>query len=66
MFSDLSEFNILFYDNHLIIIDVSQSVEHDHPYALTFLRSDIGNVTKFFMERGAKVFGMKRLFEVNF
>uniref|UniRef100_A0A915MS57 non-specific serine/threonine protein kinase n=1 Tax=Meloidogyne javanica TaxID=6303 RepID=A0A915MS57_MELJA len=63
-FSDLSEFNILFYDNHLIIIDVSQSVEHDHPYALTFLRSDIGNVTKFFMERGAKVFGMKRLFEI--
>uniref|UniRef100_A0A915LIG2 Serine/threonine-protein kinase RIO1 n=1 Tax=Meloidogyne javanica TaxID=6303 RepID=A0A915LIG2_MELJA len=62
--ADLSEFNILFYDNHLIIIDVSQSVEHDHSYALTFLRSDIGNVTKFFMERGAKVFGMKRLFEI--
>lgn len=62
--ADLSEFNILFHDNHLIIIDVSQSVEHDHPNALTFLRSDIGNVTKFFMERGAKIFGMKRLFEI--
>ncbi|KAF7624755.1 Serine/threonine-protein kinase RIO1 [Meloidogyne graminicola] len=62
--ADLSEFNILFYDNHLVIIDVSQSVEHDHPNALTFLRSDISNITKFFMERGTKVFGMKRLFEL--
>ena len=27
------------------IIDVSQSVEHDHPHALDFLRKDCTNVT---------------------
>lgn len=27
------------------IIDVSQSVEHDHPNALTFLRKDCSNIT---------------------
>lgn len=29
--ADLSEYNILFHDGHLCVIDVSQSVEHDHP-----------------------------------
>ncbi|KAJ4001082.1 RIO domain-containing protein [Lentinula boryana] len=29
--ADLSEYNILFHEGHLWIIDVSQSVEHDHP-----------------------------------
>ncbi|MDA8486959.1 hypothetical protein NNO07_28260, partial [Pseudomonas resinovorans] len=28
--ADLSEYNILFHEGHLWIIDVSQSVEHDH------------------------------------
>ena len=29
---------------HLCIIDVSQSVEHDHPHAFDFLRADLRNV----------------------
>ncbi|KAG8892695.1 protein kinase rio1, partial [Tulasnella sp. 417] len=32
--ADLSEYNILFHRSHLYMIDVSQSVEHDHPHAL--------------------------------
>ena len=45
---DLSEFNLLYHDGKAYIIDVSQSVEHDHPHALEFLRKDIHNVTEFF------------------
>ncbi|KAK3295179.1 RIO1 family-domain-containing protein [Chaetomium fimeti] len=50
--ADLSEYNILYNDNQLYIIDVSQSVEHDHPRSLEFLRMDIKNVNDFFRRQG--------------
>lgn len=50
--ADLSEYNILYHKGELYIIDVSQSVEHDHPHALEFLRSDCLNITDFFGKRG--------------
>ena len=50
--ADLSEYNILYHDKKLFIIDVSQSVEHDHPRALEFLRMDIKNVGDFFQRKG--------------
>lgn len=38
-----------YHKNNLFIIDVSQSVEHEHPHALEFLRKDCTNITsKFF------------------
>lgn len=46
--ADLSEYNILYHNDKLYVIDVSQSVEHDHPRSLEFLRMDIKNVTDFF------------------
>lgn len=61
--ADLSEYNMLYHDNTLIVIDVSQSVEHDHPNSLQFLRSDITNVTKFFNDKGSPVLKPQRLFE---
>lgn len=63
--ADLSEFNML-YDtntNSLYIIDVSQSVEHDHPQALEFLRKDCTNITEFFRKRGVGVMSVKALFD---
>ncbi|XP_012659656.1 serine/threonine-protein kinase RIO1 [Otolemur garnettii] len=42
--ADLSEFNMLYHGGDVYIIDVSQSVEHDHPHALEFLRKDCANV----------------------
>lgn len=48
---------------HLYIIDVSQSVEHDHPHAFDFLRSDLRNVEDFFAKRGAHTLGLRRTFE---
>ncbi|KAL2270625.1 hypothetical protein VTJ83DRAFT_2809 [Remersonia thermophila] len=50
--ADLSEYNILYHEGQLYIIDVSQSVEHDHPRALEFLRMDIKNVGDFFRRQG--------------
>jgi len=50
--ADLSEYNILYHEEKLWIIDVSQSVEHDHPKSLEFLRMDIKNVTDFFGRQG--------------
>ncbi|KAA1087428.1 protein kinase rio1 [Puccinia graminis f. sp. tritici] len=61
--ADLSEYNILYHCNHLFIIDVSQSVEHDHPSAYDFLRSDLTNVDLFFARLGVPTLGLKRTFE---
>lgn len=43
--ADLSEFNLLYHKGEIVVIDVSQSVEHDHPHAFEFLRKDATNVT---------------------
>ncbi|EKM51857.1 uncharacterized protein PHACADRAFT_102400 [Phanerochaete carnosa HHB-10118-sp] len=48
---------------HLYIIDVSQSVEHDHPHAFDFLRSDLRNVEEFFSRRDVRTLGLRRAFE---
>nr|GLL22132.1 serine/threonine-protein kinase RIO1-like [Ipomoea trifida] len=42
---DLSEYNILYLEGHLYIIDVSQAVDLDHPHALDFLREDCVHVS---------------------
>ena len=51
------------HHGHLYIIDVSQSVEHDHPHAFDFLRSDLRNIEDFFSKRGAHCVGLRRAFE---
>jgi len=61
--ADLSEFNMIVHEKELYIIDVSQSVEHDHPSSLVFLRSDIANISKYFKDNGVAVLSMRRLFE---
>lgn len=61
--ADLSEYNIMYHEGHLWIIDVSQSVEHDHPAAFDFLRNDIKNVEEFFGRLGVPCLGLRRCFE---
>ncbi|KAF9533144.1 RIO1 family-domain-containing protein [Crepidotus variabilis] len=61
--ADLSEYNILYHNGQLWIIDVSQSVEHDHPAAFDFLRNDIKNIEDFFGRLGAQCLGLRRCFE---
>lgn len=61
--ADLSEYNIMYHEGHLWIIDVSQSVEHDHPAAFDFLRNDIKNVEDFFGRLGVVTLGLRRCFD---
>jgi len=50
--ADLSEYNLLLHKGTLYVIDVSQSVEWDHPNALDFLRNDCSAITSFFKKSG--------------
>jgi RIO kinase 1 len=60
--ADLSEYNILYHEDKLYLIDVSQSVEHDHPRSLEFLRMDVKNVSDFFRSRNVEVLSERRVF----
>ncbi|CAM1505134.1 Fc.00g107710.m01.CDS01 [Cosmosporella sp. VM-42] len=60
--ADLSEYNILYHDGKLYIIDVSQSVEPDHPRSLEFLRMDIKNVGDFFRRKGVDTLPDRSIF----
>jgi RIO kinase 1 len=61
--ADLSEYNILYNDKKLYIIDVSQSVEHDHPHSLEFLRMDIKNVGDYFRRQGVDTLADRAIFD---
>ncbi|KDN39690.1 RIO1-domain-containing protein [Tilletiaria anomala UBC 951] len=61
--ADLSEYNVLYHNQHLYIIDVSQSVEHDHPRAFDFLRADLQHVDDYFSKHGVHTLGLRRSFE---
>lgn len=61
---DLSEYNLLWHKNEVFVIDVSQSVESDHPAALDFLRKDVANVNDFFRKgAGLDVMSTRQLFD---
>lgn len=60
---DLSEYNMLYHQGQLYFIDVSQSVEMDHPNALEFLRKDCNNVTEYFRKCNVAVLSVKQLFD---
>ncbi|KFA65763.1 hypothetical protein S40285_07090 [Stachybotrys chlorohalonatus IBT 40285] len=60
--ADLSEYNILYHKKQLYIIDVSQSVEPDHPRSLEFLRMDIKNVGDFFRRKGVDTLADRTIF----
>ncbi len=49
--ADLSEYNIMYLDGTVYIIDVAQAVSLDHPNYLEFLQSDARNIYRFFTKR---------------
>lgn len=59
MFDSLAQ---RYHEGHLWVIDVSQSVEQDHPAAFDFLRADIKNADDFFARRGVDTLGLTRTF----
>ena len=60
--ADLSEYNLLYHEDKLWIIDVSQSVEHDHPRSLEFLRMDVKNISDFFRNRSVDTLWERTVF----
>ncbi|XP_076661973.1 RIO kinase 1 isoform X1 [Halictus rubicundus] len=61
--ADLSEYNMLYHEGSIVIIDVSQAVEHDHPMAFEFLRKDCTNITEFFKKNDVAVMNVRALFD---
>ena len=60
---DLSEYNLLYHEGRVWIIDVSQSVDLDHPHAFDFLREDCLHVNTFFEKNGTKIIPQRELFD---
>lgn len=50
-------------DDQLYMIDVSQSVEPEHPMSLDFLRMDIKNVNLYFEKMGINIFPERVIFQ---
>ncbi|MEM2930614.1 MAG: serine protein kinase RIO [Thermoproteota archaeon] len=49
--ADLSEYNVMMWNEKPFIIDLSQAVPTTHPLAGEFLRRDVENINRFFMKR---------------
>lgn len=61
--ADLSEYNAIVHRAKLYIIDVSQSVEPEHPMSLDFLRMDIKNINFYFEKLGIDIFPERLVFQ---
>lgn len=61
--ADLSEYNTLVHQDKLYVIDVSQSVQPEHPMSLDFLRMDIKNVNLYFNKMGIEIFPERIIFQ---
>ena len=49
--ADLSEYNLLYHEGHVWVIDVAQSVPYNHRNATVFLRRDCQTITAFFRKK---------------
>jgi len=54
---DLSEYNIVFHDGQLVVIDLGQAVTKHHPNSGDFLERDCENIADFFARQGMDVTG---------
>lgn len=61
--ADLSEYNLLWQDNKVVMIDVGQAVEYDHPMALDFLRRDLTVILDFFSKKKVKVMMLQETYD---
>ena len=52
---DLSPYNTLYFEGHVVLIDVAQAVSVEHPEAYRLLARDVTNFAKFFLRLGLEV-----------
>lgn len=62
--ADFSEYNILYQEDKIYIIDVAQAVECDHMNALSFLKRDCHNINMFFDKKGVDTITDQQLFDL--
>lgn len=62
--ADFSEYNILYFEGKVYIIDVAQAVEDDHINALSFLKRDCHNINAFFSKNGVDTITDQQLFDI--
>ncbi|XP_020296212.1 serine/threonine-protein kinase RIO1-like [Pseudomyrmex gracilis] len=60
--ADLSEYNMLYHNGSIVVIDVSQAVDRDHCNAIEFLRNDCSNITSFFKKHNVDAMSLQGLF----
>ena len=53
--SDLSEYNIMVFDDEVFLFDLSQAVPLEHPMAEEFLMRDLRHFVRFFRKLGLKL-----------
>src|SRR2546429_5738982 len=46
--ADMSEYNLLWWQDRVVVIDVGQAVPLDHPHAEEWFRRDVANIARFF------------------
>lgn len=61
--ADFSEYNLLVHNDEIHVIDVSQSVELDHPRAFDFLREDCKHANDYFRRQSIATLTNKELFD---
>lgn len=60
---DLSEYNLLWFDGTVYVIDVGQSVDTTHNYSDIFLMNDILNINRFFEKMNVEIVHHKGIYE---
>jgi len=58
---DLSEYNIMIWEEKPVIFDISQAVLLDHPLSDQLLRRDIVNINAYFSELGVEVLDVETI-----
>jgi len=52
---DLSPYNVLFHDGHVVLIDVAQAISSQHPEAVRLMQRDLRNFSKYLARLGFEV-----------
>ncbi|KAI5150113.1 RIO kinase 1 [Enteropsectra breve] len=61
--ADFSEYNLIYHENKVFVIDVGQAVERDHENSNSFLCMDIQNCNDFFQKKNVAVKSEVDIFE---